>query len=282
MNRKILFLIALFLLLFLFLNPMPYKQVTDEIVTQFLTFYIPALFPSIFFINTLLKSGYIQDLAKRKPGVANCILLITILFGGTPALLSLKDDIEINDDNLLSAILITPSFSYIFFIFSKYIGYLALLLGLCIIVLKFLVLIFFKKEIKILVDKKVESTFELVNRAAKDSLGSIFNLAVVILSVNMLTPLLNLLISVEDAVLAINGVIEYSFFTPKIFQIDGYMQIVGAFVLEFNGLCSILAFKKAYKKTNLLKLIPLKIVLSLIFCALDIFLFKFFNNTFWN
>ena len=71
MNRKILFLIALYLLLFLFLNPMPYKQVTDEIVTQFLTFYIPALFPSIFFINTLLKSGYIQDLAKRKPGVAN-------------------------------------------------------------------------------------------------------------------------------------------------------------------------------------------------------------------
>lgn len=179
MRKIIIFFILTINLIFLIVFPSPFKDLTYQIINLFLTFYIPALFPTIFLINMIFKTGLLQSLYITHRRLAKHLISLIIIFGGTPTFLSLKEELVIEEKSSYPLAFIGPSFSYIYFIFFPNLGYYALLIALASILIRYLLTLVIKSELVLKVYDNPKNLYTAMIKVTKSSLNSLFSLFIV-------------------------------------------------------------------------------------------------------
>ena len=271
-KNYIIFYLCLFFIFIIYIYPIQYKSNIINLVNLFFYFFLPALLPTSFFLNILLKTNIIQNIKNKK--ISSFLIAFLLAFGGTPLFLVLSKYIDKTKFKGQEYRFVGPSFSFMIYLFQinhNQFSYLfSFLLIMPTIILNFI------KPITFEFYKLPENQFKLKDFVSSidEVIKSIYKLLMIIALIFLFKPLFENIFP-PNIYNFICGIFEYTSASIQLVKSDEILPLI--FILEFNGISSMLAIKNECPKLNIRTFIIKRAFLSGIIMLLFSFLLKSLN-----
>ena len=271
-KNYIIFYLCLFFIFIIYIYPIQYKSNIINLVNLFFYFFLPALLPTSFFLNILLKTNIIQNIKNKK--VSSFLITFLLAFGGTPLFLVLSKYIDKTKFKGQEYRFVGPSFSFMIYLFqinhNQFSFLFSFLLIMPTIILNFI------KPITFEFYKLPENQFKLKDFVSSidEVIKSIYKLLMIIALIFLFKPLFENIFP-PNIYNFICGIFEYTSASIQLVKSDEILPLI--FILEFNGISSMLAIKNECPKLNIRTFIIKRAFLSGIIMLLFSFLLKFLN-----
>lgn len=271
-KNYIIFYLCLFFIFIIYIYPIQYKSNIINLVNLFFYFFLPALLPTSFFLNILLKTNIIQNIKNKK--VSSFLITFLLAFGGTPLFLVLSKYIDKTKFKGQEYRFVGPSFSFMIYLFqinhNQFSFLFSFLLIMPTIILNFI------KPITFEFYKLPENQFKLKNFVSSidEVIKSIYKLLMIIALIFLFKPLFENIFP-PNIYNFICGIFEYTSASIQLVKSDEILPLI--FILEFNGISSMLAIKNECPKLNIKTFIIKRAFLSGIIMLLFSFLLKSLN-----
>lgn len=271
-KNYIIFYLCLFFIFIIYIYPIQYKSNIINLVNLFFYFFLPALLPTSFFLNILLKTNIIQNIKNKK--VSSFLITFLLAFGGTPLFLVLSKYIDKTKFKGQEYRFVGPSFSFMIYLFqinhNQFSFLFSFLLIMPTIILNFI------KPITFEFYKLPENQFKLKDFVSSidEVIKSIYKLLMIIALIFLFKPLFENIFP-PNIYNFICGIFEYTSASIQLVKSDEILPLI--FILEFNGISSMLAIKNEYPKLNIRTFIIKRAFLSGIIMLLFSFLLKSLN-----
>lgn len=271
-KNYIIFYLCLFFIFIIYIYPIQYKSNIINLVNLFFYFFLPALLPTSFFLNILLKTNIIQNIKNKK--VSSFLITFLLAFGGTPLFLILSKYIDKTKFKGQEYRFVGPSFSFMIYLFqinhNQFSFLFSFLLIMPTIILNFI------KPITFEFYKLPENQFKLKDFVSSidEVIKSIYKLLMIIALIFLFKPLFENIFP-PNIYNFICGIFEYTSASIQLVKSDEILPLI--FILEFNGISSMLAIKNECPKLNIRTFIIKRAFLSGIIMLLFSFLLKSLN-----
>ncbi len=271
-KKYIIFYLCLFFIFIIYIYPIQYKSNIINLVNLFFYFFLPALLPTSFFLNILLKTNIIQNIKNKK--VSSFLITFLLAFGGTPLFLVLSKYIDKTKFKGQEYRFVGPSFSFMIYLFqinhNQFSFLFSFLLIMPTIILNFI------KPITFEFYKLPENQFKLKDfiSSIDEVIKSIYKLLMIIALIFLFKPLFENIFP-PNIYNFICGIFEYTSASIQLVKSDEILPLI--FILEFNGISSMLAIKNECPKLNIRTFIIKRAFLSGIIMLLFSFLLKSLN-----
>lgn len=271
-KNYIIFYLCLFFIFIIYIYPIQYKSNIINLVNLFFYFFLPALLPTSFFLNILLKANIIQNIKNKK--VSSFLITFLLAFGGTPLFLVLSKYIDKTKFKGQEYRFVGPSFSFMIYLFqinhNQFSFLFSFLLIMPTIILNFI------KPITFEFYKLPENQFKLKDFVSSidEVIKSIYKLLMIIALIFLFKPLFENIFP-PNIYNFICGIFEYTSASIQLVKSDEILPLI--FILEFNGISSMLAIKNECPKLNIRTFIIKRAFLSGIIMLLFSFLLKSLN-----
>lgn len=271
-KNYIIFYLCLFFIFIIYIYPIQYKSNIINLVNLFFYFFLPALLPTSFFLNILLKTNIIQNIKNKK--ISSFLIAFLIAFGGTPLFLVLSKYIDKTKFKGQEYRFVGPSFSFMIYLFqinhNQFSFLFSFLLIMPTIILNFI------KPITFEFYKLPENQFKLKDFVSSidEVIKSIYKLLMIIALIFLFKPLFENIFP-PNIYNFICGIFEYTSASIQLVKSDEILPLI--FILEFNGISSMLAIKNECPKLNIKTFIIKRAFLSGIIMLLFSFLLKSLN-----
>ena len=271
-KNYIIFYLCLFFIFIIYIYPIQYKSNIINLVNLFFYFFLPALLPTSFFLNILLKTNIIQNIKNKK--ISSFLIAFLLAFGGTPLFLVLSKYIDKTKFKGQEYRFVGPSFSFMIYLFQINHNQFAFLFSFLLIMPT--IILNFIKPITFEFYKLPENQFKL-----KDFVSSIYEVIKSIYKLLMIIALIFLFKPLFENIFPPNiynficGIFEYTSASIQLVKSDEILPLI--FILEFNGISSMLAIKNECPKLNIRTFIIKRAFLSGIIMLLFSFLLKSLN-----
>lgn len=271
-KNYIIFYLCLFFIFIIYIYPIQYKSNIINLVNLFFYFFLPALLPTSFFLNILLKTNIIQNIKNKK--VSSFLITFLLAFGGTPLFLVLSKYIDKTKFKGQEYRFVGPSFSFMIYLFqinhNQFSFLFSFLLIMPTIILNFI------KPITFEFYKLPEKQFKLKDFVSSidEVIKSIYKLLMIIALIFLFKPLFENIFP-PNIYNFICGIFEYTSASIQLVKSDEILPLI--FILEFNGISSMLAIKNECPKLNIRAFIIKRAFLSGIIMLLFSFLLKSLN-----
>lgn len=271
-KNYIIFYLCLFFIFIIYIYPIQYKSNIINLVNLFFYFFLPALLPTSFFLNILLKTNIIQNIKNKK--VSSFLITFLLAFGGTPLFLVLSKYIDKTKFKGQEYRFVGPSFSFMIYLFqinhNQFSFLFSFLLIMPTIILNFI------KPITFEFYKLPENQFKLKDFVSSidEVIKSIYKLLMIIALIFLFKPLFENIFP-PNIFNFICGIFEYTSASIQLVKSDEILPLI--FILEFNGISSMLAIKNECPKLNIKTFIIKRAFLSGIIMLLFSFLLKSLN-----
>lgn len=271
-KNYIIFYLCLFFIFIIYIYPIQCKSNIINLVNLFFYFFLPALLPTSFFLNILLKTNIIQNIKNKK--VSSFLITFLLAFGGTPLFLVLSKYIDKTKFKGQEYRFVGPSFSFMIYLFqinhNQFSFLFSFLLIMPTIILNFI------KPITFEFYKLPENQFKLKDFVSSidEVIKSIYKLLMIIALIFLFKPLFENIFP-PNIYNFICGIFEYTSASIQLVKSDEILPLI--FILEFNGISSMLAIKNECPKLNIKTFIIKRAFLSGIIMLLFSFLLKSLN-----
>lgn len=271
-KNYIIFYLCLFFIFIIYIYPIQYKSNIINLVNLFFYFFLPALLPTSFFLNILLKTNIIQNIKNKK--ISSFLIAFLLAFGGTPLFLVLSKYIDKTKFKGQEYRFVGPSFSFMIYLFqinhNQFSFLFSFLLIMPTIILNFI------KPITFEFYKLPENQFKLKDFVSSidEVIKSIYKLLMIIALIFLFKPLFENIFP-PNIYNFICGIFEYTSASIQLVKSDEILPLI--FILEFNGISSMLAIKNECPKSNIRTFIIKRAFLSGIIMLLFSFLLKSLN-----
>ena len=271
-KNYIIFYLCLFFIFIIYIYPIQYKSNIINLVNLFFYFFLPALLPTSFFLNILLKTNIIQNIKNKK--ISSFLITFLLAFGGTPLFLVLSKYIDKTKFKEQEYRFVGPSFSFMIYLFqinhNQFSFLFSFLLIMPTIILNFI------KPITFEFYKLPENQFKLKDFVSSidEVIKSIYKLLMIIALIFLFKPLFENIFP-PNIYNFICGIFEYTSASIQLVKSDEILPLI--FILEFNGISSMLAIKNECPKLNIRTFIIKRAFLSGIIMLLFSFLLKSLN-----
>ena len=271
-KNYIIFYLCLFFIFIIYIYPIQYKSNIINLVNLFFYFFLPALLPTSFFLNILLKTNIIQNIKNKK--VSSFLITFLLAFSGTPLFLVLSKYIDKTKFKGQEYRFVGPSFSFMIYLFqinhNQFSFLFSFLLIMPTIILNFI------KPITFEFYKLPENQFKLKDFVSSidEVIKSIYKLLMIIALIFLFKPLFENIFP-PNIYNFICGIFEYTSASIQLVKSDEILPLI--FILEFNGISSMLAIKNECPKLNIKTFIIKRAFLSGIIMLLFSFLLKSLN-----
>lgn len=271
-KNYIIFYLCLFFIFIIYIYPIQYKSNIINLVNLFFYFFLPALLPTSFFLNILLKTNIIQNIKNKK--VSSFLITFLLAFGGTPLFLVLSKYIDKTKFKGQEYRFVGPSFSFMIYLFqinhNQFSFLFSFLLIMPTIILNFI------KPITFEFYKFPENQFKLKDFVSSidEVIKSIYKLLMIIALIFLFKPLFENIFP-PNIYNFICGIFEYTSASIQLIKSDEILPLI--FILEFNGISSMLAIKNECPKLNIRTFIIKRAFLSGIIMLLFSFFLKSIN-----
>ena len=271
-KNYIIFYLCLFFIFIIYIYPIQYKSNIINLVNLFFYFFLPALLPTSFFLNILLKTNIIQNIKNKK--ISFFLITFLLAFGGTPLFLVLSKYIDKTKFKGQEYRFVGPSFSFMIYLFqinhNQFSFLFSFLLIMPTIILNFI------KPITFEFYKLPENQFKLKDFVSSidEVIKSIYKLLMIITLIFLFKPLFENIFP-PNIYNFICGIFEYTSASIQLVKSDEILPLI--FILEFNGISSMLAIKNECPKLNIRTFIIKRAFLSGIIMLLFSFLLKSLN-----
>ena len=271
-KNYIIFYLCLFFIFIIYIYPIQYKSNIINLVNLFFYFFLPALLPTSFFLNILLKTNIIQNIKNKK--ISFFLITFLLAFGGTPLFLVLSKYIDKTKFKGQEYRFVGPSFSFMIYLFqinhNQFSFLFSFLLIMPTIILNFI------KPITFEFYKLPENQFKLKDFVSSidEVIKSIYKLLLIITLIFLFKPLFENIFP-PNIYNFICGIFEYTSASIQLVKSDEILPLI--FILEFNGISSMLAIKNECPKLNIRTFIIKRAFLSGIIMLLFSFLLKSLN-----
>lgn len=271
-KNYIIFYLCLFFIFIIYIYPIQYKSNIINLVNLFFYFFLPALLPTSFFLNILLKTNIIQNIKNKK--ISSFLITFLLAFGGTPLFLVLSKYIDKTKFKWQEYRFVGPSFSFMIYLFqinhNQFSFLFSFLLIMPTIILNFI------KPITFEFYKLPENQFKLKDFVSSidEVIKSIYKLLMIIALIFLFKPLFENIFP-PNIYNFICGIFEYTSASIQLVKSDEILPLI--FILEFNGISSMLAIKNECPKLNIRTFIIKRAFLSGIIMLLFSFLLKSLN-----
>lgn len=271
-KNYIIFYLCLFFIFIIYIYPIQYKSNIINLVNLFFYFFLPALLPTSFFLNILLKTNIIQNIKNKK--ISSFLIAFLLAFGGTPLFLVLSKYIDKTKFKGQEYRFVGPSFSFMIYLFqinhNQFSFLFSFLLIMPTIILNFI------KPITFEFYKLPENQFKLKDFVSSidEVIKSIYKLLMIIALIFLFKPLFENIFP-PNIYNFICGIFEYTSASIQLVKSDEILPLI--FILEFNGISSMLAIKNECPKLNIRTFIIKRAFLSGIIMLLFSFFLKSIN-----
>lgn len=271
-KNYIIFYLCLFFIFIIYIYPIQYKSNIINLVNLFFYFFLPALLPTSFFLNILLKTNIIQNIKNKK--VSSFLITFLLAFGGTPLFLVLSKYIDKTKFKGQEYRFVGPSFSFMIYLFQINHNQFAFLFSFLLIMPT--IILNFIKPITFEFYKLPENQFKLKDFVSSidEVIKSIYKLLMIIALIFLFKPLFENIFP-PNIYNFIYGIFEYTSASIQLVKSDEILPLI--FILEFNGISSMLAIKNECPKLNIRTFIIKRAFLSGIIMLLFSFLLKSLN-----
>lgn len=271
-KNYIIFYLCLFFIFIIYIYPIQYKSNIINLVNLFFYFFLPALLPTSFFLNILLKTNIIQNIKNKK--VSSFLITFLLAFGGTPLFLVLSKYIDKTKFKGQEYRFVGPSFSFMIYLFQINHNQFAFLFSFLLIMPT--IILNFIKPITFEFYKLPENQFKLKDfiSSIDEVIKSIYKLLMIIALIFLFKPLFENIFP-PNIYNFICGIFEYTSASIQLVKSDEILPLI--FILEFNGISSMLAIKNECPKLNIRTFIIKRAFLSGIIMLLFSFLLKSLN-----
>lgn len=271
-KNYIIFYLCLFFIFIIYIYPIQYKSNIINLVNFFFYFFLPALLPTSFFLNILLKTNIIQNIKNKK--VSSFLITFLLAFGGTPLFLVLSKYIDKTKFKGQEYRFVGPSFSFMIYLFQINHNQFAFLFSFLLIMPT--IILNFIKPITFEFYKLPENQFKLKDFVSSidEVIKSIYKLLMIIALIFLFKPLFENIFP-PNIYNFICGIFEYTSASIQLVKSDEILPLI--FILEFNGISSMLAIKNECPKLNIRTFIIKRAFLSGIIMLLFSFLLKSLN-----
>ena len=271
-KNYIIFYLCLFFIFIIYIYPIQYKSNIINLVNLFFYFFLPALLPTSFFLNILLKTNIIQNIKNKK--VSSFLITFLLAFGGTPLFLVLSKYIDKTKFKGQEYRFVGPSFSFMIYLFQINHNQFAFLFSFLLIMPT--IILNFIKPITFEFYKLPENQFKLKDLVSSidEVIKSIYKLLMIIALIFLFKPLFENIFP-PNIYNFICGIFEYTSASIQLVKSDEILPLI--FILEFNGISSMLAIKNECPKLNIRTFIIKRAFLSGIIMLLFSFLLKSLN-----
>ncbi len=271
-KNYIIFYLCLFFIFIIYIYPIQYKSNIINLVNLFFYFFLPALLPTSFFLNILLKTNIIQNIKNKK--VSSFLITFLLAFGGTPLFLVLSKYIDKTKFKGQEYRFVGPSFSFMIYLFQINHNQFAFLFSFLLIMPT--IILNFIKPITFEFYKLPENQFKLKDFVSSidEVIKSIYKLLMIIALIFLFKPLFENIFP-PNIYNFICGIFEYTSASIQLVKSDEILPLI--FILEFNGISSMLAIKNECPKLNIRTFIIKRAFLSGIIMLLFSFLLKSLN-----
>ena len=271
-KNYIIFYLCLFFIFIIYIYPIQYKSNIINLVNLFFYFFLPALLPTSFFLNILLKTNIIQNIKNKK--VSSFLITFLLAFGGTPLFLVLSKYIDKTKFKGQEYRFVGPSFSFMIYLFQINHNQFAFLFSFLLIMPT--IILNFIKPITFEFYKLPENQFKLKDfiSSIDEVIKSIYKLLMIIALIFLFKPLFENIFP-PNIYNFICGIFEYTSASIQLVKSDEILPLI--FILEFNGISSMLAIKNECPKLNIKTFIIKRAFLSGIIMLLFSFLLKSLN-----
>ena len=271
-KNYIIFYLCLFFIFIIYIYPIQYKSNIINLVNLFFYFFLPALLPTSFFLNILLKTNIIQNIKNKK--VSSFLITFLLAFGGTPLFLVLSKYIDKTKFKGQEYRFVGPSFSFMIYLFQINHNQFAFLFSFLLIMPT--IILNFIKPITFEFYKLPENQFKLKDfiSSIDEVIKSIYKLLMIIALIFLFKPLFENIFQ-PNIYNFICGIFEYTSASIQLVKSDEILPLI--FILEFNGISSMLAIKNECPKLNIKTFIIKRAFLSGIIMLLFSFLLKSLN-----
>lgn len=271
-KNYIIFYLCLFFIFIIYIYPIQYKSNIINLVNLFFYFFLPALLPTSFFLNILLKTNIIQNIKNKK--ISSFLITFLLAFGGTPLFLVLSKYIDKTKFKGQEYRFVGPSFSFMIYLFQINHNQFAFLFSFLLIMPT--IILNFIKPITFEFYKLPENQFKLKDFVSSidEVIKSIYKLLMIIALIFLFKPLFENIFP-PNIYNFIYGIFEYTSASIQLVKSDEILPLI--FILEFNGISSMLAIKNECPKLNIRTFIIKRAFLSGIIMLLFSFLLKSLN-----
>lgn len=271
-KNYIIFYLCLFFIFIIYIYPIQYKSNIINLVNLFFYFFLPALLPTSFFLNILLKTNIIQNIKNKK--ISSFLITFLLAFGGTPLFLVLSKYIDKTKFKGQEYRFVGPSFSFMIYLFQINHNQFAFLFRFLLIMPT--IILNFIKPITFEFYKLPENQFKLKDfiSSIDEVIKSIYKLLMIIALIFLFKPLFENIFP-PNIYNFICGIFEYTSASIQLVKSDEILPLI--FILEFNGISSMLAIKNECPKLNIRTFIIKRAFLSGIIMLLFSFLLKSLN-----
>lgn len=271
-KNYIIFYLCLFFIFIIYIYPIQYKSNIINLVNLFFYFFLPALLPTSFFLNILLKTNIIQNIKNKK--VSSFLITFLLAFGGTPLFLVLSKYIDKTKFKGQEYRFVGPSFSFMIYLFQINHNQFAFLFSFLLIMPT--IILNFIKPITFEFYKLPENQFKLKDFVSSidEVIKSIYKLLMIIALIFLFKPLFENIFP-PNIYNFICGIFEYTSASIQLVKSDEILPLI--FILEFNGISSMLAIKNECPKLNIRTFIIKRAFLSGIIMLLFSFFLKSIN-----
>lgn len=272
MKRKLILITSLLLLILSIVFSDIYFLAYKELVEIFLTYFLPALFPSVFLILIIYNNIGMDSLYEHHPRIAHIVELLLACFGGTLVSNEIIKSMQFSntkDKTLCASILSGSSFTFFFFIFATTNKALGFIYAFIYLLLKFFIAFFLIKY------KHVKTGFRdtTVKFQLHRTFVVFFNMIISMFLVTLIVPILRLsfVSPLSDFFL---GLVEFSRASKTLASANSILSMtLAVFILEFNGLTSLIQIKNSHPEVGIVRLITYKFCLGLVYSAIFYLLF---------
>lgn len=273
MKRKLILSTSLLLLILSIVFSDIYFSAYKELVEIFLTYFLPALFPSVFLILIIYNNIGMDELYVKRPKISHFLELLLACFGGTLVSNEILKSMKFKNDKektLGAAILSGSSFTFFFFIFATANKTLGILYALVYLIIKILISSVFLKYEHIATSSR-DST---INFQLRRTFAVFLNMIISMFLVTLIVPLLRLSFSSPLADFFL-GLVEFSRASKTLASSDTkFAMSLAVFILEFNGLTSLIQIKNSHFEVGITRLITYKTCLALVYSTIFWLLFS--------
>lgn len=271
-KNYIIFYLCLFFIFIIYIYPIQYKSNIINLVNLFFYFFLPALLPTSFFLNILLKTNIIQNIKNKK--ISSFLIAFLLAFGGTPLFLVLSKYIDKTKFKGQEYRFVGPSFSFMIYLFQINHNQFAFLFSFLLIMPT--IILNFIKPITFEFYKLPENQFKLKDfiSSIDEVIKSIYKLLMIIALIFLFKPLFENIFP-PNIYNFICGIFEYTSASIQLVKSDEILPLI--FILEFNGISSMLAIKNECPKLNIKTFIIKRAFLSGIIMLFFSFLLKSLN-----
>lgn len=271
-KNYIIFYLCLFFIFIIYIYPIQYKSNIINLVNLFFYFFLPALLPTSFFLNILLKTNIIQNIKNKK--ISSFLITFLLAFGGTTLFLVLSKYIDKTKFKGQEYRFVGPSFSFMIYLFQINHNQFAFLFSFLLIMPT--IILNFIKPITFEFYKLPENQFKLKDfiSSIDEVIKSIYKLLMIIALIFLFKPLFENIFP-PNIYNFICGIFEYTSASIQLVKSDEILPLI--FILEFNGISSMLAIKNECPKLNIRTFIIKRAFLSGIIMLLFSFLLKSLN-----